>query len=83
MKAALEIYKGIEFVRISNLPDDQKKLIGDSMHSQKIVKILRNNELLNDCILYGDYADWYIKATKATPSSQPAIVAKELKLAYK
>ena len=59
MKAFIENYKGIEFVRISALPEDQKKVFWNSFDRHKIIKILRNEELLNDCIQYRDYQDWY------------------------
>lgn len=59
MKAAAEIYKGIEFVRIFSLPDEQKVLIWQSLDRNKIIKILRENTLLNDCIQYSDYLAWY------------------------
>jgi hypothetical protein len=84
MKAAVEVYKGIEFVRISSLPDDQKKMIWNSFIGQKIIKILRENELLNDCVQYTDYLDWYQqnrRAGNATTSSHAAELAKEFKFA--
>ena len=59
MKADLEIYKGIEFVRIFSLPDEQKVIIWKTLQRDKIIKILRDNTLLSDCILYKDYEQWY------------------------
>jgi hypothetical protein len=53
-----EIYKGIEFVRISNLPDDQKNHIRQTIDDSKIIKILRGKELLHDCVQVNDYAMW-------------------------
>jgi hypothetical protein len=53
-----EIYKGIEFVRISNLPDDQKSQIRQTIDDSKIIKILRGKELLHDCVQVNDYAMW-------------------------
>lgn len=53
-----ETYKGIEFVRISNLPEDQKIKITSTIDSSKIIKILRGKELLSDCVQVIDYADW-------------------------
>lgn len=53
-----EIYKGIEFVRISNLPDDQKTQITQTIDHSKIIKILRGKELLPDCVQVNDYASW-------------------------
>jgi hypothetical protein len=59
MKAEVEIYKGIEFVRRSSLPKDQKKLIWNSACRKKMIKILCDNKLLTDCIPYSLYLLWY------------------------
>lgn len=59
MKAASELYKGIEFVRIFSLPDEQKVILWNTLSRDKIIKILRDNVLLSDCILYKDYVQWY------------------------
>lgn len=53
-----ESYKGIEFVRISNLPEDQKNQITRTIDHSKIIKILRGKELLSDCVQVNDYALW-------------------------
>ncbi|MEI9919279.1 MAG: hypothetical protein WDO14_10825 [Bacteroidota bacterium] len=53
-----EIYKGIEFVRISNLPEEQKLQITRTIDQSKIIKILRGKELLSDCVQVNDYARW-------------------------
>jgi hypothetical protein len=53
-----EIYKGIEFVRISKLPEDQKNQITRTIDHSKIIKILRGKELLPDCVQVNDYANW-------------------------
>lgn len=53
-----ETYKGIEFVRISNLPEDQKNQITQTIDHSKIIKILRGKELLPDCVQVNDYATW-------------------------
>lgn len=58
MRATSEVYKGIEFVRISSLPEDQKAAIWNSFDREKIIKILKADALMNDCILYRDYMDW-------------------------
>lgn len=54
----LENFKGIEFVRISSLPEDQKEKIWQSFQQDKIIKIVKDQALLNDCILYQDYVSW-------------------------
>jgi hypothetical protein len=57
-RMSAETYKGIEFVRISNLPDEQKTHIKQTIDNSKIIKILRDKELLSDCVQVNDYADW-------------------------
>jgi hypothetical protein len=54
----LENFKGIEFVRISSLPAEQKEKIWQSFQPDKIIKIVKDTTLLNDCILYNDYVSW-------------------------
>jgi hypothetical protein len=67
-----EIYKGIEFVRIANLPEEQKTHIRETIDHSKIIKILRGKELLNDCVQVNDYAAWmkenFNKRIDLTPS---------------
>ncbi|NJN41780.1 MAG: hypothetical protein HC811_05645 [Flammeovirgaceae bacterium] len=59
MKIPSENYRGIEFVRLSSLPEEQKNQIWQAVGRDKIIKILRNNVLLNDCLQYADYVSWY------------------------
>lgn len=58
MKMSSESYRGIEFIRISSLATQEKNLIWQTLAHEKIIKILRDNELLNDCIQYNDYLAW-------------------------
>lgn len=59
-----EVYKGISFVRLSNLPRDQKQVI--SKTEIKKIKIKTESSLLTDCVQYLDYEKWYesIRATQ-------------------
>ena len=68
MKAAVETYKGIEFVRISTLPGDQKAMIWSSAYKDKVIKILRDKELLTDCLPYGHYLEWYKEIYNLAPA---------------
>lgn len=54
----VENFRGIEFVRISSLPEDQKQQIWQSFKKEKIIRIIQGDTLLNDCILYHDYLSW-------------------------
>lgn len=53
-----ETYKGIEFVRIANLPSEEQQRIVKTLDQTRIIKILRDKELLNDCVLVDDYNNW-------------------------
>lgn len=59
MKVQIENYKGIEFVQISKLPEVQRQLIVLVLPADNIIKILKENELLTDCIQYKHYEEWY------------------------
>ena len=74
MKVASEIYKGIEFVRVATLPQNQKEKFWQSFDTEKIIKILTNDSLLNDCIQYCDYSEWFAKNfTLETPLTEPSL----------
>lgn len=88
MRTQSENYKGIEFVRISALPEDQKQLIWTSLKRDKIIKILKTDCLLNDCIQLRDYEAWYsenykIEVIKLATSSVQSRTQPEYKLAFK
>jgi hypothetical protein len=57
-----EHYKGIFYIRISALPTEEKFRIRESFDKSRIVKILKENSLINDCILYPDYVAWFKSA---------------------
>jgi len=59
MQAKSEFYKGIEYIRIPNLPADQKELFLRSLSHDKVIKILKDDILIPDCILYSDYDAWF------------------------
>ncbi len=69
MRAVAENYKGIEFVRISSLSEAQKNVFWQSFDKSKIIKILKSDSLLNDCIQYRDYTEWLTKNFKQEPIS--------------
>lgn len=82
MLAEPEHYKGIIYVRISTLPGDQKIKIRESYNREAIVKILKDNALMNDCILYTEYLMWYKQFKGVSlvnaPRELPLIVEREL-----
>jgi hypothetical protein len=75
MRLVPENYKGIEFVRISSLPENQRALFWKSFDKHKIIKILMADSLLNDCIQYHDYTEWHSHQFKHEIVSNPTPVA--------
>ena len=82
MLAEPEHYKGITYIRISALPGEQKNKIRSSYSREAIIKILKDNSLINDCILYNDYVNWYrqFNAARALRLNQEATTYSELAL---
>ena len=62
MLTAPENYKGIKFVRISNLSSEEKDVIWKTVNSDHIIKILKEDALMNDCMQYKHYVSWYENA---------------------
>lgn len=91
MKVVPEVFKGIEFIRICNLPEDQKEFVVVSVATDRIIKILKNNVVLRDCIQYHDYLSLYdqfkaqVAAAATTPKNNLAQVKNPslYKLAFK
>ncbi|GHN02182.1 hypothetical protein WSM22_36710 [Cytophagales bacterium WSM2-2] len=57
-----EVYKGIYYVRLANLPAQQKQFI--SQTGIRHIKIKTESFLLSDCIQYHDYEKWYESVTE-------------------
>jgi hypothetical protein len=57
-----EHYKGIFYVRLSALPLDQKVRICAGPFRHAIIKILKDDILINDCMNYGDYVEWHLQS---------------------
>lgn len=79
MKVLAENFKGIAFIRISKLPEEQKKQITQSLPSDHIIKILRENELLVDCVQFKHYEQWFGQHFAAQPKSNVATIPTENK----
>jgi hypothetical protein len=71
MKVNSTIYKGIEFVDISVLPNEQKISLLESIDPELFIKILVDGKLMPRCIQYKDYEEWYDN------SYQPSSIKKE------
>ena len=85
MKAHVEDYKGIAFIRISMLPEDQQKMIQASIDRDKIITILKSDCQLRDCVQAKDYEAWYAEnyqALHANRLAQPNEKQSDYRLAF-
>jgi len=76
-------YRGIEFVRLSDLPDELQQAMTNWLNEDILIKIKTDESLFSDCILLKDFQYWYqniytpvndlSEAGKATPSKRRSI----------
>jgi hypothetical protein len=81
MKVNSKIYKGIEYVELTDLPVDQQEKIKDALTEDLMIKILIDKNIVGNCIQYKDYLSWFeknysverISAKRERPSGAPAL----------
>jgi hypothetical protein len=59
MKAKARFFKGIEFIQVNELPEEQQILLKSSPNTPERIKILIDGKVLDNCILYKEYANWH------------------------
>lgn len=68
MKVKAEIFKGIEFVQINKLPDEQRVKFLESLNRHLIIKILIDGKIIGNCVQYHDYELWFDNIFKPSPA---------------
>ncbi len=73
MKLPATLYRGIEFVRIEDLPPNQQHVLQLTPEFPERIKILMDSKITSDCLLYTAYVLWYttVYHIKAIPEPQP------------
>ena len=59
MKVNSTIYKGIEYIQVSSLPADQKEKLLQTINHDLFIKILVDEKLIGNCLLFKDYEIWF------------------------
>ena len=59
MKLDPKVFKGINYVRISELPEKQKMIYSEDQEKMELIKINTGNQVYHDCIPYCVYNSWY------------------------
>ncbi len=62
MKVNSRVYKGIEYVELSDLPVDQQDKIRELTAEDFLIKILIDKTIVSNCIQYKDYLNWLEKS---------------------
>ena len=58
-KVQEEVFKGIHFIRISNLPKEQQEYFKSWLPKDQCIKILIEGEIISDCVQSHHYSHWY------------------------
>jgi len=67
MKVNSTIYKGIEYVQVNALPPDQKEKLLKTINHDLFIKILVDEKLIGNCLLFKDYEIWFDNIYKPLP----------------
>jgi hypothetical protein len=59
MKVDSKIFKGIEYVQLSELPQAQREEILLSINQELHIKLLIEGKIISGCLQYKDYSRWY------------------------
>ena len=59
MKVNSTIYKGIEYVQVNSLPVEQKEKLLQTINHDLLIKILVDEKLIGNCLLFKDYEIWF------------------------
>jgi hypothetical protein len=74
MKVNSTIYKGIEYVQVNSLPAEQKERLLQTINHDLFIKILVNEKLIGNCLLFKDYEIWFDNIYKGpSHNSGPSI----------
>jgi hypothetical protein len=77
MKVDAKIFKGIEYVVISDLPQIQQQRLLDTINHDLFIKIMIEGKIITRCLQYKDYLKWYEQLRVATPVLMPEVKASE------
>lgn len=59
MKVTSKVYRGIEYIVIDDLPQQQQEKISKSISHDLLIKILIDNKVVSNCLQYKDYEYWF------------------------
>lgn len=54
-----KIFKGIEYVQLSDLPEAQREVLTQTINPELFIKLLIDGKIISGCLQYKDYNRWY------------------------
>lgn len=77
MKVSSKIFKGIEFVQLSQLPPEQREALLKTINHKIFIKILIDGKIVGQCLQYKDYEIWFenIYKTEIKPKLETNVVS--------
>lgn len=66
MKVDAKIFKGIEYVQMSELPQAQREFLTQTINPDLFIKLLVDGKIISGCLQYKDYNNWYVTQFQQT-----------------
>jgi hypothetical protein len=80
MKINSKIYKGIEYIQITELPSNQRERLLQTLNRDLFIKIMIDGKIISQCLQYKDYAVWFKNVYQPWKTSLPEEITKEEKV---
>lgn len=76
MKVDAKIFKGIEYVQVSELPQAQREILLQTINPELFIKLLVDGKIISGCLQYKDYNIWYQShfVARTNPSREQSVV---------
>lgn len=68
MKAERKIFKGIEYVQLTELPQTQQEKLLQTLGRDFFIKIRIDGKIVSQCLQYKDYSLWYENVFNVRPA---------------
>ncbi len=69
MKVDAKIFKGIEYVQVSELPQSQREMLVQTINPDLYIKLLVDGKIISGCLQYKDYSHWYQDQFELSPTT--------------
>lgn len=76
-----KIFKGIEYVQLSDLPEAQREVLTQTINPELFIKLLIDGKIISGCLQYKDYNRWYqeqLQQKLNAPPQESALPAVEI-----